>query len=387
MGIFKNKIKNVMPVKEVDRLLGSLRLPVGLIFTPENLKEEMNRFFDSETYNPQFRYKGVKNSNEKAFEQLLKVEEVADVDPIISAFYLNVIQQKLLTDKMLNNVGNNSVVTEISLSKYRKPTPVLFRNACRVLRGMVSNYDIVDGKREKQAKVLEYDDVVRTMNKVLNLLGLSDWHTDKSKKIASGGARLAIKTKVVRIDPEIKKTPMELRKTIVHEIGTHLIRSLNGANSGVRLLEKPNLPIYLDAEEGLAMFNEEKMGVMSLSDLRRAAGFVWMLAIGENMTFRELFYAARALFPKKLAFNMTYRVKRGLGDTSKPGLYYKDVVYFRGFRKVRRFVEESPMFYDWLYAGKISLGQINWVEEGLIPKPKLVPTKEQFDKIFKEAGI
>lgn len=388
MSIFnRNNKMNSMKVKQVDSLLNVLRLPVGLIFTPENLETERKKFLESETYNPQFIYKGVRNSNEKVFAELLEVNEIEDVDPEISDFYLAVIQEKFLTHKMIEAVGKNEVITEISRNKYNRPSPVLFRNACRVLRGQISNYNVLDDKKTKGKEVMKYDEVVDAMNRVLRALGLHDWKAEKSKKIASGGARLAIKTKMVRIDEGIEKTKIELRKTIVHEIGTHLIRSLNGANSGVRLLEKPNLPVYLDAEEGLALYNEEKMGVMSASDLRRAAGFVWLLTIGENMSFRELFNAARAIFPQKLAFNMVYRVKRGLSDTSKPGLYYKDVVYFRGFRKVRKLVNDSPMYYEWLFAGKISIKQIAWVEEGLIPKPNIVPSKEMLERAFREAGI
>jgi hypothetical protein len=51
-------------------------------------------------------------------------------------------------------------------------------------------------------------------------------------------------------------------------------------------------------------------------------------------------------------------------------------------------LEKDPKAYNELYAGKISLDQCEWVEEGLIKKPSILPpTKEQWEKIFKKVGI
>ena len=76
-------------------------------------------------------------------------------------------------------------------------------------------------------------------------------------------------------------------------------------------------------------------------------------------------------------------VKRGLGDTSFPGIFAKDVIYFRGFRRVRKKLLDDVSLYKKLYAGKIGFQQVKWVDEGLIKMPTLLPKKEVFDKIFK----
>lgn len=55
-----------------------------------------------------------------------------------------------------------------------------------------------------------------------------------------------------------------------------------------------------------------------------------------------------------------------MGDTHDRGIYSKDVVYFRGFRMVRKKLEENPRLYNELYAGKITFKQCEWVEDGLI---------------------
>jgi hypothetical protein len=105
------------------------------------------------------------------------------------------------------------------------------------------------------------------------------------------------------------------------------------------------------------------------------------------LSFRELYNALLGVLPKYAAFDVVFRVKRGLGDTHDSGMYYKDVVYFRGFRRVRKKLEEDPSLYNKLYAGKITFKQCEWVEDGLIPMPTNIPDKAKWLEIFKKAGI
>ncbi len=129
------------------------------------------------------------------------------------------------------------------------------------------------------------------------------------------------------------------------------------------------------------------MGLLTEKWLRNKAAMVYAISVGEEMSFRTLYNCLLGVLPKYSAFDVTYRVKRGLSDTSKPGLYTKDICYFRGFRKVLKKFETQPNLYTLLYAGKISFKQCEWVEEGLIPKPKIVPSKAVWNDIFKKAGI
>ena len=57
MALFQKKSEE-MTLKEVSELLQELRIPTSLVFTPVNLDEEKKKFFDSDTYNPVFKYTG-----------------------------------------------------------------------------------------------------------------------------------------------------------------------------------------------------------------------------------------------------------------------------------------------------------------------------------------
>jgi hypothetical protein len=374
-------------LRELTVLLDELRLPISLVFTPINLEQEKEKFFDSDNYNPQFKYRKIKNSNSEVFKRIQNITEVSDVDPRISQFYLELIKAKIDTTQMMEKVGDNDAITELSYAKYGEVTPELFRNATRILKGQTLQFKLLNEDMLKTQKYLNFDEIKKAFDAVFVELGLDGWVAEKSQNIARNGAKLGVKSKRVYLYGDIKKRSYELRKTIIHEVGTHALRAVNGEKSGYSAFSKANVPSYLLAEEGLAMYNEESMGVLTRKDLKNRAAMVWAIYVGEKMSFRQLYNCLLALFPKKQAFDLTYRVKRGLGDTSKPGIYSKDLVYLRGFLRVRRKIMAEPAIYDMLYAGKIGFDKIEWVEEGLLAKPKIVPTKKQFEEIFKKIGI
>jgi hypothetical protein len=384
---FLNKTKKGMTLKEVTELLGQLRLPTAMVFTPVNLLSEKKKFFNSNTYNPVFQYKVVKNNNADILKKLLHVEEVVDVDPRISDFYIQLISSKKEANDLMYAVGNNELVTDISYNRYGKPSATLFRNACRVLRGRMKNYNIVKTKDIDRGDVLKYDEIEKVFKVVFEELGLEGWGMSASKNIPKNVVKVGIKSKKIFVDPNIERTKYKLRKTIVHEVGTHVLRAVNGKKSGFEALGKANLPSYLDVEEGLSTWNEMNLGLLTDEWLVKKAAMIYALYIGEDLSFRQLHNSMLGVLPKYGAFDAVYRVKRGLNDTAYSGLYTKDICYFRGFRKVLRKLEKDPSLYELLYAGKIDFKQCKWVREGLIPRPKNVPDKGRWEEIFKKAGI
>lgn len=389
MGIFNKKKDNdtKATLKYVTSRLAELRMPTSLVFTPVNLEEEKKKFFESDNYNPVFKYRIVKNDNYDILEELSSIEEIVDVDPRISEFYIKLIDDKRQTNEMMHAVGDNEAMTELSIEKFKLPSPILFRNACRVLRGKNKIYNVIDSKKIKQTEMLDYNRISDIFKVVLQEIGLEDWSVAKSLNIAHNGVKVGVKTKEILMDGNIQKTALEIKKTIVHEVGTHVLRSYNGALSGFAALAKPNINEYLDVEEGLAMWNEEYMGYLKDKDLKERAGIVYAIYIGRELTFRQLYNVMLGFYPRKTAFNLVYRVKRGLGDTSVPGIYAKDVVYFRGFRRIRKRLAEDMGLYSKLYAGKIGYRQVEWVDDGLIKEGKIVPSRKMFDSAFKKAGI
>jgi len=387
ISLFSKKGKSEMKLEEVTKLLEQLRIPTGLVFTPTNLKEEKKRFFNSETYEPNFEYRVVKNRNSEILKELSSLKIVSDIDPRISNFYIKLIESKKNSSNLMHGVGNNELVTELSLKKYGSPSSKLFRNASRVLRGKLDKYDVVDADKISKGEVLNYDQIDEVFRVVFESLKLSDWTISPSKNISKNAVRVGIKRKQIFVDPNITRSEYKLKKLLIHEIGTHVLRSHNGFKTGFSALGNANLPSYLDIEEGLASWNEESMGYLTDNWLKKKAGLVWAIFLGEGMTFRQLYNALSGNFLKYSAWDIVYRVKRGLGDTSYSGIYAKDIVYFRGFRRVKAILEKDPTMYEKLYAGKIDFKQTKWVDDGLLKKPEIIPTKELWNEIFKKANI
>ncbi len=382
----KDKVKKSMTLKEITKLLDGLYLSL-LNITPINLEKEKKKFFASKDYNPHFKYEDRTRDNEEIFNKLLEVEEISDVDPRISDFYIKLIADKKQTHDMMKASGDNEIFTSLAWDKYGKISDNLLHNASIVIRGNYKDYNVVIKDNYKKKDYLDFNKIVDIFHTVFEELGMEDWQAVASENISKNGVKTGVKAKKIYLDKNIKKRPFALRKTIVHEVGTHVLRAVNGKKTGFEALAKPNLAEYLDIEEGLAFYNEEMVGVLKDWDLRKRAIYVWAIHLGENLSFRQLYDAVHALVTKSNAFNIVYRVKRGLGDTSQPGIYPKDAAYFRGFRKVRWHLRKKPYLYKLLYAGKISLDKVEWVEEGLLPKPKIVPSKDMFSKIFKECKI
>lgn len=387
LNIFTHRSKKELSLEEVTGTLQQLRIPLSLVFTPTNLKEEKKKFFESDSYNPYFEYRLVGNKNNQIFKELSTLQRVSDVDPRISDFYLQLIEDKKLASDLMHSVGNNDLVTELSLKKYRNPSSKLFRNSARVLRGKLDKYNVVNSKRINRGKMLNYEQIEKVFGVVFENLGLDGWSIAPSKNISKNGIKVGIKRKQILVDSEITKSEFKLKKTLIHEVGTHVLRSINGFNTGFPALGNANLSSYLDIEEGLATWNEESMGYLTDTWLKKKAGMVWAIYLGEQLSFRDLYNVLSGTFLKYSAWDIAYRVKRGLGDTSYPGIYAKDLVYFRGFRRVKKVLASDISMYEKLYAGKIDIKRTKWVDDGLIPKPRIVPTKELWKEIFKKANL
>ncbi len=376
MSLLKNDTE--LTLAEVSDLLYQLRLPTQLVFTPVNLREEKSRFMESDTYNPQFRYEVVDNNNANILKKLKKVRYVVDVPEEISKFYIKLIHAKSVVNEMMQNVGDNETVSELSAKLYKRPTSVAKKNASMIIRGKVKKYSLIDNtasdlSKGAQAEDLGFEDIKRIFNDLFAYLGLDGWEVSEGLNMEKSMLKVGTKTKKVITHRDIRKSPMDLRKAIVHEVFTHVLRSVNGGLSGYDALSRANLHSYLPVEEGLATYNEERYGVLSFANLKKKAIQLYAVSIGRTMSFRQLFDVLKLVESPTNAFYSTYRVKRGLSDTSKPGIYAKDHVYMTGFWRVRKRLVDDPTLYEKLYAGKIGWKQVKWVDKGWLPMPKYLP--------------
>jgi uncharacterized protein (TIGR02421 family) len=311
---------------------------------PANLQDEKSRFFaalaEGGAYDPVFVYVQV---SPKAEMPAVLHADLPSEPVAMSDWYT--IQHERLADQARHFTNRATTDFPVWLTaQYGAPDTELLSAANDILRKPVP---------QASPESLDAAAVQKAMRGGLDELGLDDWTVD----IAAIAAKVEVQSlfRRIRIQEGARFSPEESARLKEHEIGVHCLRYANGARQPYRLF-RHGLPDYLESEEGLAAYAEERTGTLSGRDMRRYALRVIACDLAQRLGFASVFHALRNLgCPPEEAFSLTARVKRGLTDTSLPGGWTKDQIYLRGWLKVRR---ASPEDIRALFQGKIGLQHI-----------------------------
>ncbi len=153
---------------------------------------------------------------------------------------------------------------------------------------------------------------------------------------------------VIKIGKDIKRFQNNIDRLIVHEIESHALQNYNIRTSKnyLRLMSKLS-DTYLYSE-GLGVYNEVKTGTITRKSFQN---YYYRLKAIKNshLSFREIYNnLINDGLSEKHAFNISFRVKRGMLDTSKSGCYPKDASYLLGYKTVLGFLKDNPekiMYY------------------------------------------
>jgi uncharacterized protein (TIGR02421 family) len=357
-----------------EKLLGRIdrKLPF-LGMNPVNEASERKKFFKNKDKNndsnPVFKYRRP-NSCDNLFK---KIEEVELPEGIISRLLYQRLEKFKRTNAMVNNLGKPEF-TFFSKGIFGKPSNELVAKAYEILKANESS----DEKSNIESKK-----VVKAMKKVLAELNLKDWKVS-FKNMASNAAVITSK-KTVFIRKKAKFSNDFLRRIVVHEIGTHVFRALNGERQPYKIFFT-GLPNYMGTEEGLAVNVEEMHGCLKVNTLRTYAGRTLAVNLALQKGFRDVFNDLKEYFNDDLAWKLTLRAKRGLIDTSRPGAYTKDYLYLDGYYKVKKFLEENTSDgLKKLYYGRMDIEQIPLISqlEGL-REPEFLPNSDAFLTLIKD---
>jgi len=160
---------------------------------------------------------------------------------------------------------------------------------------------------------------------------------------------------------------------LAHEIDGHVLRYLNSQHQENQLFRSP-LPFYIKTEEGIASFLGDYCSVNGAITLKHHALKYLAGILAETSSFREVYtFLMDSGFTPDLAFQRTFRLKRGLMDTSQPGCFTKEALYYEGMIEVKTFIDKGGDLRK-LFAAKICLDDV-----GLMPllKQVLIPKRLQ----------
>ncbi|MBD3314034.1 DUF1704 domain-containing protein [Candidatus Woesearchaeota archaeon] len=323
-------------LKEADAELHRIGKRISfLAVNPNNETKERKKFFASKTYEPQFTYENYRTNIDKAIEQLQAIRFNRSRMGYILKHKRDEHINRFL---MLKNRGTSDF-TSYSSKVFSKPNKLLVKKARRLLRI----------EEEKPNPKLDPKEVTETLKTALAFYGFN-WEV--KQKVMTAKAAVNQAKKQVLVKKGMKFSIDFIKRLITHEIGTHVIRYENGLLQPYKIFAT-GLPKYFETEEGLAVVNEERAGVLQKRILRIYAARAVAVSMAKDKGFREIYRYLRQFFKPEDAWKITVRAKRGISDTSQPGGLTKDYLYLNGYYKVKNYLKRYSI--NRLYYGKVSM--------------------------------
>jgi alpha-L-glutamate ligase-like protein/uncharacterized protein (TIGR02421 family) len=358
----KETIDVSVDLKRIDKQLADIDRKIQLLkhIRPENLEGERMKVHRDPSHNPSFTYADLSFDPDELLDRLQYLE--SDRSPL-GELLSKKREELMLKIHLLQARGDNERFSKVSQQLFGRPYPALVQEARSYLEGWKKG-------RSDEHSMLSAEEASSLFEEVLAKYGLREWSV-KLKSSSISDVTIGRKSLLVRQGSRFSRERIE--SLIAHEIETHVLTAENGSKQPYELLER-GMAGYLETQEGLAIFNQNK--VLSEGNEKRFWPALGVLAVhyGAEHSFSELRAFIRSLgFDDSRALRTCFKIKRGMGDTGKHGAFAKELVYFRGWLAVREFLQEGGDIKK-LYIGKITLRDIDLIRrvEGLI-EPVYLP--------------
>lgn len=356
---------------EIDKRLFEIIADVDtdILLSPINRQEEMAKLIASyqegRPYNPVFEYE--RNPDFKDQELLTFMARLDRNDPVEELYYHRAAIR--LGEIEMAQTHDAEVVKRNSLIAYGRPSAKLLAQAWHNLK------TIPPERPSPQERLIPAEEAAALCRQAMKDYGFS-WKVTVVKEF---GAQAAVDnfTQEFIIRADVQWSAATVTTTIVHEIGTHVLRSANGYEQPLKLFGT-GLPLYMLTEEGLAEYTEVQHDCFDPETHRRISGRAVSADLALTASFWEVFMTMIPYFDPERAFDIAQRVKFGIADTASPGAFTKDYFYLEGLARLTAFFGSSSLEdKKLLYLGKISLDNLPLVKtlvaENYLHPPKYLP--------------
>ena len=252
--------------------------------------------------------------------------------------------------------GSADEITQFSLESFGRPSAGLLSYATSIL---------ADAPAAPVSDAPLFPDTLAAaaLSSVLPLVGAFGWEVSlRASMIPRMSVSPAKKTVFIRLGEFF--TAAEVSRLAVHEVATHVLRSVSGSAQPCSVFALGVAADHLLCEEGLAVWLEDQAGVLSGADLRKYALRVLAADKALSLGFSGVYAYLRGFTDPHAAFAITLRAKRGIADTSLPGAYVKDAVYLGGLLACRDALVGAPdETLRLLWGGKVSLSMLPLVSQ------------------------
>ncbi len=345
--------------KELHESLKNFEL-LGYL-TPVNIEQEKKRFFESRcTVNPEFAYRPIKLDPAQLKRKIhrLPIERITDVH--IQRLYESVINAYSDKLDMLASIGSERFLYA-SLRYFGEPSEADMKNAWFLQH-------LPEPENPVKEPVLGVDDAIALFQEGFDTYGFKGKIEVTKSLVAS--AMVVNHQRKVLLKKGATFSPRELRFLVHHEIGVHMVTTMNAAMQPLKVFSL-GLPVNTKTQEGLAVLSEYLSGNMTLKrlkelGLRVIATQLMVRGADFKKTYRRMVndYGMDV----NEAFYLTTRIHRGGGFT-------KDHLYLRGLKEIYRFWKDGNDLSP-LLIGKTSLDSygtlLELLERGVLVKPKYI---------------
>ena len=308
--------------------------------TPVNLKEEISKFKENNSYNPQFLY-DINIEDFTALHDILKNIKVDDSP--LGQIFQNKIDEFENTLRVIEHIGTDNF-SHFSEQIFPIPTQQHYEKAL-ILKTNKKKYKV-------NKQILSDIKTAKVFSDFLKNSDLDNWKVVlKENMIADCSVN---KDNTIFIKKGSKFHETRVKKLIAHEIETHIFTAENGKRQPYKIFQYGTAK-YLKTQEGLAIYNQEKVLGYENDNHYYAADNLLSCYICLNNSFSESYQILTTQFNQKPknAIQNILKSKRGLGDTSQNGGFAKQAIYTLGALEIEKFVESGENLSD-LYIGKIT---------------------------------
>ncbi len=216
--------------------------------------------------------------------------------------------------------------------------------------------------REKKSQLLSQEEVTKKVKVFLKLHNLDDRYAITWS--SSFVARTSITATNIKLRiPAAFRSNEDLLGMLYHEVGTHALRRVNYEKQPWFKKKKQfGFGSYLKTEEGLASLHS----LLPLENKLAYGSALRYLAVAhaQKESFAETYkFVSQYIDDTERRWAVTFKQKRGLSDTSLPGGYTKDLVYFAGLVEVWNYLNKRNFDVEGLYFGKLSKDDVEKARE------------------------
>ncbi len=338
-------------LKKIDDELADIDSKIKLLshLRPTNLKEENLKFLNDPHYNPQFEYKKLGFDPKNFFSRLKRLEFPETAMGTLWKKKADEITRKI---RLLEARATNEF-TQRSIELYGTVDEKLLQRALDQIKSMPTEFP-------KEGKRMTAKEAKKHFEKAINDYGLKGWRVKIKEDLVSDA--IAGKENTIFIREGASFTMDRLKGTIAHEVETHAFTAMNGARQPYRLFQR-GLADYLMTEEGLAVYNQEQ--TESTETIKKYWAASTVIGVDEAMrgSFVDIYLkVVDAGFGAERAWTVALKTKRGLADTSQPGAFTKDAVYFKGHQMIEDYVQNGGDL-KLLYCGKTNLEDLETIKK------------------------